>query len=407
MGIPNCSHCRKNQDDNQEIIKAETPLTNKPQNLGKSYNSYNNNSYKNFNQMFKSKINELGRFIPNKDFTSLIPEEANNYMIQNAFDINKHLKNNKETYEVEPVEFYNGNIYKGNWNNDIEMDGYGQYILKNDDVFVEGIWDKGLLYYGRIFLPNGEIYEGEIENSLFNGKGKLISNNGDSYEGIFRNGEKSDSGKIIFKDGCVYEGKLINENIPNGKGEFKWANITDSNTNVHYNNSFNFVDCYNYIYTYKGDFINGKIEGFGTLKNEKSGSEYKGNFKNNLFDGKGVFKWGKASIVYDGEYKNGLKNGNGNYLKKNFKYSGNWNEGKPHGLGLVDDGNKIYKCSWRNGFTVETPTLQIQNNTFNDVDINFVPEKEDNDFDLLNHLNYDNLKDANFTPIISYNDINN
>ena len=26
MGIPNCSHCRKNQDDNQEIIKAETPL---------------------------------------------------------------------------------------------------------------------------------------------------------------------------------------------------------------------------------------------------------------------------------------------------------------------------------------------------------------------------------------------
>ena len=96
MGIPNCSHCRKNQDDNQEIIKAETPLTNKPQNLGKSYNSYNNNSYKNFNQMFKSKINELGRFIPNKDFTSLIPEEANNYMIQNAFDINKHLKNNKE-----------------------------------------------------------------------------------------------------------------------------------------------------------------------------------------------------------------------------------------------------------------------------------------------------------------------
>ncbi len=46
-----------------------------------------------------TKINEIGKFIPNKEFTSLIPEVANNFMIENAFDINKYLSENKENIE--------------------------------------------------------------------------------------------------------------------------------------------------------------------------------------------------------------------------------------------------------------------------------------------------------------------
>ena len=52
------------------------------------------------------------------------------------------------------------------------MHGYGKYLLKNDKVFVEGYWDKGILKKGRIFLPNGDIYEGDIENNEYDGKGK-------------------------------------------------------------------------------------------------------------------------------------------------------------------------------------------------------------------------------------------
>ena len=418
MGIPNCSNCRKGQEDKDEIIKAQTPndlkyINEKTTNPPKKYDTPTQESYKNMTTIFKSKINEIGKFIPNKEFTSLIPEEANNFMIENAFDINKYLSENKENIESEPVEFFNGNIYKGNWNKNTEMDGYGQYILKNDDVFVEGIWDKGILKVGRIFLPNGEIYEGQIENSLFHGQGKLINKNGDIYEGIFKNGEKNNFGKIIFNDGCIYEGNLINDNIPNGKGEFKWIDNDNYNTNIYINfnlsNNNNINNNNNFIYSYKGNFIKGQIDGFGILKNEKSGSEYKGNFKRNLFDGKGVFKWGKNNIIYDGEYKNGKKNGNGNYTNNNFKFSGYFNNGKPHGVGLVDNGNKIYKCTWRNGFTVESPCLQSNNNSnfHENVNINFTPEDEDIDFSKLKHLQFDDMKYVDFTPNLTFSEIIN
>jgi len=413
MGIPNCSNCRKNAEDKEEIIKAEIPYDSKYKNqtttnAPKKYDTPTQESYKNFNTIFKSKINEIGKFIPNKEFTSLIPEEANNYMIQNTFDINKYYREDKENFESEPVEFLNGNIYKGNWNKNAEMDGYGQYILKNDNVFVEGIWDKGILKNGRIFLPNGEIYEGQIENSLFHGQGKLINHNGEIYDGIFKYGEKSDFGKIIFNDGCFYEGYIINDNIPNGKGEFKWIDNNNFNTNIYNNYNFEINNNNNFIYSYKGDFINGQIDGFGILKNEKSGSEYRGNFKRNLFDGKGIFKWGNNNIIYDGEYKNGKKNGNGNYKNNNFKFSGYFNNGKPHGVGLVDFGNnKIYKCTWRNGYTVENPSLQSHNNnSFNEnVNINFIPEDEDIDFSKLKHLKFDDMKNADFTPNVTFSEI--
>ena len=415
MGIPNCSHCRKGQVDKEEIIKANTPYdtnynSETTPNPPKKYDTPSQESYKkNINSIFKSKINEIGKFIPNKEFTSLIPEETNNFMIENAFDINKYISENKDNIESEPVEFFNGNIYKGNWNQNTEMDGYGQYILKNDDVFVEGIWDKGILKVGRIFLPNGEIYEGQIENSLFHGQGKLINKNGDIYEGTFKNGEKNDYGKIIFNDGCIYEGYLINDNIPNGKGEFKWIDNENINTNIYINYNFYNNSNNNYIYSYNGNFVKGQIDGFGILKNEKSGSEYKGNFKRNLFDGKGVFKWGNNDIIYDGEYKNGKKNGNGNYTNNNFKYSGYFNNGVPHGVGLVDSGNKIYKCTWRNGFTVEYPCLQSNNNSSlnENVNINFNPEDEDIDFNKLKHLKVEDMKYADFTPNLAFSEIIN
>ncbi len=66
MGISNCSNCRKGQEDKEEIIKAQAP-------------------------------NDL-KYI-NEKTTNLIPEEANNFMIENAFDINKYLSENKENIE--------------------------------------------------------------------------------------------------------------------------------------------------------------------------------------------------------------------------------------------------------------------------------------------------------------------
>ena len=404
MGVVGCGDCKKTPYENEEVIEREKIIHDTYENSHRNNDKEYQKSKNNFENLFNSKVNELGVLKTNQDFNSLIPQEIKNYMTQNSFDKTKYQSNDKYTYKMDPVEFQNGNIYKGNWNDYLEMDGYGNYILKNDDVFVEGIWEKGILKNGRIFLPNGDIYEGDIENNLYQGQGKYISKNGTIYEGFFEKGERSNFGKIIYNDGSYYEGSLINDNIPDGKGEFKWIdpnienNNFNSNNNDYYNFSTNYKTNNNYKYSYNGDFINGKIDGHGILKNEYSKSEYKGDFKNNIFHGKGHFQWGPNGMIrYEGEYKFGEKNGNGTYIKPKFKYSGNWNEGKPHGLGLVDNENGIYKCSWRNGVTVETPVLQNGSNDLENVNINFKPEKEDIDFSELKHLNVEDFKNAFFT----------
>ena len=80
-----------------------------------------------------------------------------------------------------------------------------------------------------------------------------------------------------------------------------------------------------------------------------------------------------------------------------MKYSGNWNEGKPHGLGLINKNNQIFKCSWRNGFTVESPSIQDSDDyeTYDNVDLNFKPEKEDIDFTQMKHLKNKSKKGNN------------
>ena len=415
MGVVGCGNCRKDQKENEEMLERENIIHDDFEYTNRINDKEYLNSKNIFENIFNSKINELGVIKQNSEFNDIIPQDVSNYMRENPFDKNKYESNDKYTYLMDPLEFPNGNIYKGNWNDRLEMDGYGNYILKKDDVFVEGIWDKGILKYGRIFLPNGDIYEGDIENNLYQGEGKYINHeDGTIYEGFFDKGERNKFGKIIYKDGSYYEGNLINDNIPDGQGVFKWIDPTlDNNNNYNNNNNgyYNYSTNYNnnnYKYSYSGEFINGKIDGYGILKNEYSKSEYKGDFKNNVFHGKGVFQWGPNGLIrYEGEYKFGEKNGNGNYIKPNFKYSGFWNEGKPHGLGLVDNGNGIYKCSWRNGVTVETPVLQNRSNDFENIDINFKPEKEDIDFSELKHLKVENFKNFNFTLGGSFDDFLN
>ena len=395
MGADACTNCKKSFEDKEEVFSHQTTQI---------QNSTNREDSQKFQKLFNSKINELGQTITKNEFLNSIDDETKNYIQQNVFNKEQYAPTNDTiSYEMGPVEFKNGNIYEGNWNEKLEMHGYGKYLLKNDKVFVEGYWDKGILKKGRIFLPNGDIYEGDIENNEYNGKGKYYDKVEDSiYEGSFIKGERNKNGVIIFHDGSIYEGNLIDDDVPNGKGKFKWIDSSNQKNDSPIN-YFNFsrntpFNNDNYILSYEGDFENGVIEGNGILKNEETGSEYKGGFKNNVFDGKGVFKWGKNGIIkYDGEYKNGKKNGNGTYSTAQMKYSGNWNEGKPHGLGLINKNNKIFKCSWRNGFTVESPSIQDSDDyvTYDNLDLNFKPEKEDIDFTQMKHLKNNSKKGNN------------
>ena len=337
---------------NEEQIQFELP-----ENKIRNKNISTKESINNFISTFKDKIKDFGENITKEEFESIIPKEIQEYMKENPLNINSDNLEEKYSYEIEPIQFNNGNVYQGQWNKDFKMHGLGKYYLLNDKVFAEGIWEKGELIFGRVFLPKGDIYEGEIKNSEFNGKGKLISNNGDIYDGDFENGEKTGYGKITFSDGTIYEGNLEKGEFK-GKGHMNWKNGYD------YNGEF------------KGPILNGK----GKLS-FIDGDIYEGDFENNLFHGKGKYTYAKSGDIYEGEFQYGVKKGKGIFTTQEYKYDGNWDNDLPCGFGNVINlkNNGIMKCIWRYGKMAEEPTYeQVNEDDFNSIDLNIIKPEEMN-----------------------------
>ena len=169
------SSCRNLCGDKKSTDPHNQNLDNSNQN-----NSLNNNNllfkknYNNFTQKFESNLPKFGKYYDIISFKKKIPENANNYMIENVLNLPENIKINNNTFEIKPIQFQNGNIYNGNWNEKYKMDGLGQYYIEEGNIFIDGLWDDGILIYGRIFYSNDNIYEGEIKDSTYNGKGKLI-----------------------------------------------------------------------------------------------------------------------------------------------------------------------------------------------------------------------------------------
>ena len=322
-------------------------------------------SFNKFESNFKEKIEEYGNIISKNEFETILPNEIQTHMNENPFKINSDHLSSSHNYNMEPIEFKNGNIYQGHWNKDLKMDGPGKYFLKNDKVFVEGNWDNGELKFGRVFLPNGDIYEGEIKNSEFHGKGKLISKDS-TYEGNFENGEKKGSGKIIFNDGTIYEGQIE-------KGEMK------GNGNMTWKNG----------YKYEGEFNGPILNGKGKLT-YKNGDFYEGDFENNLFHGKGKYIFNKTGNMHEGDFQYGIKKGKGVFTCiDQYIYEGYWDNDLPCGFGKVTnwEKNASFKCTWRYGKIAEEPIFELGNEEdFNTTDFIIKPDEMILDTKKLPHL---------------------
>ena len=307
-------------------------------------------SYNIFISDFNKMKDNIGGCITKDDFNSMIPTEIQNYKNENP------LKRNQEnlkasTYETEPFEFKNGNIYQGKWNKKLEFDGPGEYYLKQDKIFIEGNWENGNLKNGRIYLPNGNIYEGQIKDSNMNGKGILKTfNNKILYEGDFVNGEKNGKGKIIFEDGTIYEGN-IEYGMFKGNGKMIWKNG----------------------YEYEGEFNGPVLSGKGKLTGPE-GDIYEGDFENNLFHGKGKYKFNKSGNEYEGDFQYGIKKGKGKFTCVNqYIYDGNWDNDLPCGAGELTNWEKngILKCIFRFGKIAEEPIYKLGNeDDFSSIDLN-------------------------------------
>ena len=281
-----------------------------------------NNKYDLFQQNLTSKLPEIGKLITKEQFNEKIPKSISTHSNMNKFQIPDNIVINKDTFELQPVELKNGDIYEGSWNENIIMDGKGKYYIEEEKLFFEGIWDKDKLIYGRIYYPNNNIYEGYINDFNCHGKGKLIYANGDIYEGEFNQGEF------------------------NGHGIMKW-NISEISI------------------TYEGEFSGKYLNNYGKLISN-NGEQYEGNLKDNLFNGKGKFTFEDGS-TYEGDFELGKRNGKGIYIKKDdFSYEGSWSNDLAHGLGSFTKGDIVIRGIWRNGINVEIFSKEgEQTNDFN------------------------------------------
>ena len=287
-----------------------------------------------FTSLLSQKLSQLGTFYETVDISNELPQIIKQNLLLHSSTLNTNINNDprlSNTFSSKPIQFKNGNIYDGTWNENIEMEGKGKLFLKEENIFVEGLWKGGHFKEGRIYFPNGDIYEGSLEQSLFEGKGTLYFQDGTIYKGSFIKGQSTGNGTQLYPDGSKYVGAFEN-GLFHGKGEFTW------NCGV----------------VYTGDFEYSQLQGKGVIVNMKSKSEYKGMFYRNCFHGKGVYVFGESESVYDGEYEMGVKKGKGVFTKKDeFVYEGGFDEGKPHGYGSVN--NHKIKCNyyWRSGKIIE------------------------------------------------------
>lgn len=355
-----CFCCQRKEDDSTEAKEAD--LT------ARESNNNTSNVLSQFYRTFNEKLPDIGSYSSITDVSMVLSDRTKEIVLENPFDTSKVSTANTRVYQTKPIRFKNGNIYEGNWNEEIQMEGYGKLFLKEDNVYVEGFWKKGVLNYGRICFPNGDVYEGMIDNSLFHGKGAMYYNDGSIYKGAFINGERNGYGVLTLSDGCRYQGEFFND-LFNGQGEFQWNNG----------------------YKYVGNFEDSMLSGIGMLTDSENKSTYEGEFYKNKFHGNGVFTFGKTGSVYKGRYEQGLKKGNGEFIKKDGTlYKGGFDGDRMHACGEIIRGNTTIKGCWRNGELVDNPILLINsivtNKKIDKAQLDFEIEKEDLSTDSLKYI---------------------
>ena len=308
-----------------------------------------NNAQELFNNDFELKLPELGQIIEENQFDGKIPEQVHKYISEKEYKKPDGIEINENVFEKGPIKLKNNDIYKGNWNEKIDKEGYGQYYMETEQKFFEGTWVNNILIHGRIFYQNGDIYEGYIRNFNSHGKGIITLKSGDKYKGDFNEGKREGNGKYIYPDKTTYEGQFKNNKF-HGHGVMKW--ITEE--------------------TYEGEFSEGYFNNQGKLIG-KNGEQYEGNFKNNYYDGEGKYTFIDGS-TYEGSYALDLRNGKGIFIKKDneFSYDGNWVDDYANGEGTFVKGDVTIEGTWKNGLYENFPVNNGgENNQINDNILNF------------------------------------
>jgi hypothetical protein len=163
------------------------------------------------------------------------------------------------------------------------------------------------------------------------------------YNGSLIGGMKRVKG--IFEDknsSTIYDGDFLNGKL-DGFGNYT-ADFDYDNQEIHLNEPFQHID--KRVWKYVGYFKQGRFHGKGSLwfhtgRHSFSGAKYDGYFFNGVFEGSGTLYYKGNQLKYEGQFKKGTKTGYGIFTDHltETKYEGYFLKDKFHGLGSLTNNN--------------------------------------------------------------------
>ena len=273
-------------------------------------------------------------------------------------------------------KFSNGDIYDGDWKNDVR-DAQGTQIYVNGDIY-NGKWKDDMKNgQGTFTYINGDIYTGEFLNDKKNGQGIFTFANTKKVMGIWKDNKLhaecsegnciNGQGSLTYVNGDIHIGTFV-DGKKFGVGTFtskekkeigEWKNNKLYNGFIYHNMNWRLDreirdgDTFRYKIkdalwgcayyegwarnVFGGD--NGFQDGKGTCT-FRNGDIYSGDWENGNLTGQGTYKFSNGD-VYIGEFKNnGKKDGQGTYkYSDGDKYIGEFKNDKEHGQGTYTFAN--------------------------------------------------------------------
>ena len=235
---------------------------------------------------------------------------------------------NGEIHGIGTCYYSDGSTYRGEWAHRYPQ-GHGIKSLADGRSW-EGEWKMGLpideegIVIENLFPePEPIIQSGCLEGNCEDGKGMYAYPDGSKYEGEFQNGKPHGEGVLTYPNEDYYWG-FFKDGLKDGKGTFHYADNTQSSGEWR-----------------KGEFIgnslieDGKVgcvdgnckSGFGTYIYKDGAAKYSGNFTNGMPDGVGTIYYANGER-YKGDWALGSFNGEGVlYLPDGTEVVGFWKDG--------------------------------------------------------------------------------